>query len=62
MAEEPTLSMEGLFSKAFDQWLLADLKEVGLPCIPARLLEDTAAFDFAGKMVLQLINVLDICK
>lgn len=63
VAEDPSISVDNLYKRAYDQWLLADLKEVGIPCLPNTLfVERKDAFELKGHYVLQMNYVLDICK
>lgn len=60
MSEEPRITDEALLSKAYGQWLLADLKEVGLPSLPASINNNPKRHSVTGKYALQVNFMLDI--
>lgn len=63
VAEDPTITLDNLYKRTYDQWLLGDLAEVSLPCLPDSLFgERTDPFELTGDYVLQLNFVLEICK
>lgn len=63
LAEDPTLSLDRLYTRTHDQWLLGDLTEVSEPCLPDALFAMRKdSFELNGNYALQLNFVLDICK
>lgn len=63
LAEDSTISLDSLYKRTYDQWLLGDLVEVGEPCLPDSLFADQRdAFQLTGKYILQMNFVLDVCK
>ncbi|XP_055538364.1 recQ-mediated genome instability protein 1-like [Wyeomyia smithii] len=62
LQENPKTSDEALFKFAFDQWILADLKEVGVSSLPANVETETKCFTLTGKFPLQLNYLMDISE
>lgn len=63
LAEDSTISLDSLYKRTYDQWLLGDLVEVGEPSLPDSLFADQRdAFQLTGKYILQMNFVLDVCK
>uniref|UniRef100_A0A1B0CL91 RecQ-mediated genome instability protein 1 n=2 Tax=Lutzomyia longipalpis TaxID=7200 RepID=A0A1B0CL91_LUTLO len=58
----PGLHADDVYKKAYDQWLLTDLSETGVPCIPERVFQQKDPFSLPGKFILQLNFVIDISE
>lgn len=61
MDDDPTISMADLYDKTMEQWRLSDLADIGIACLPAAV-DDKTTETLAGRYVLQLLFVIDICE
>ncbi|XP_058828091.1 recQ-mediated genome instability protein 1-like [Topomyia yanbarensis] len=62
LQENPKTSNESLFKFAFDQWILADLKEIGVSSLPESIDTETNSFMLNGRFPLQLNYLVDISE
>ncbi|XP_053688370.1 recQ-mediated genome instability protein 1-like [Sabethes cyaneus] len=62
LQENPKTSNDALFKFAFDQWILADLGEVGVSSLPAIVETETKCFTLNGSFPLQLNYLIDISE
>lgn len=53
---------ETLYQQAFEQFLLAELKDASNPVIPSLILEKKQPFTLSGTFVLQMNFLIDIGK
>lgn len=60
--ENPQLSNSELFDQTMEQWLLGDLADIGLGCLPESVMNDTNQFNLNAKYPLQMQYILDIGK
>ncbi|XP_058465296.1 recQ-mediated genome instability protein 1-like [Malaya genurostris] len=62
LQENPKTSNESLFKFAFDQWVLADLKDIGTSSLPENIDTETKTFMLNGRFPLQLNYLIDISE
>ncbi|XP_062698589.1 recQ-mediated genome instability protein 1-like [Aedes albopictus] len=62
LQENPKTSSEALFKFAFDQWVLADLQEIGVASLPETVETETKCFTLKGIFPLQLNYLMDISE
>lgn len=62
LQENPKTSNAALFKFTFDQWVLADLQEISVPCLPETVETETKCFTLKGMFPLQLNYVMDISE
>lgn len=60
--EEPNISLQDLYNKTLEQWLLNDLGEIGVGCLPDSVCNDTGIHMLNERYPLQMQYVLDIGK
>lgn len=60
LSESPQISNENLFKSALEQWLLSDVAESGIKCLPDSVLNNKKEFVFNGNYVLQMQYLIDI--
>lgn len=60
LEEEPNKSFESLYDVAHEQWLLNDLTDIGLGCLPASIAATTTTTTLPNNYPLQLEYVQDI--
>lgn len=62
LSETPQISNEDLYKKAYEQWLLSDLAESGIKCLPPAVQSNRNEFEFQGSFALQVKYLIDIGK
>ncbi|XP_037033650.1 recQ-mediated genome instability protein 1-like [Bradysia coprophila] len=62
LSETPRISNENLYKNAYEQWLLSDLAESGVKCLPQSVLSNKNEFKFTGNYALQMQYVIDIAE
>lgn len=62
LQKEPDINIDGLFQKSFEQWLLADLKDSGVPCLPQEIFDRKECQMVDGTFILQIQGLFDIGK
>ncbi|XP_055631284.1 recQ-mediated genome instability protein 1-like isoform X2 [Toxorhynchites rutilus septentrionalis] len=62
LQENPRTSNDTLFKFAFDQWILADLNEIGVSCLPETTQTEVKCFTLSGKFPVQLNFLIDISE
>lgn len=62
LQENPKTSNEALFKFTFDQWVLADLQEIGVSTLPESVETETKCFTLKGIFPLQLNYLMDISE
>ncbi|XP_055595865.1 recQ-mediated genome instability protein 1-like [Uranotaenia lowii] len=62
LQENPKISNESLYKFTFEQWLLADLAEIGVSCLPESVDTEIKCFTLSGQYPLQLNFLLDISE
>lgn len=62
LQNQPSISDESLFTQAYSQYLLADLTEAGLPCLPVTINSNPSSHIVKGRFAVQTLEILDICK
>uniref|UniRef100_A0A182JTR1 RecQ-mediated genome instability protein 1 n=1 Tax=Anopheles christyi TaxID=43041 RepID=A0A182JTR1_9DIPT len=60
--ENPSISNEGVFQFAFSQWLLADLKEIGIGAFPPGLDMKGEQHTMSGSFPVQMQYLIDISE
>lgn len=61
LSETPQISNEDLYKNAYEQWLLSDLVESGIKCLP-QAASNRNEFEFTGNYALQMQYLIDIGK
>lgn len=61
-AQSPDLEDQALYLQAYEQFLLADVKEASNPVIPAMIDQKKEPFTLNGTFVLQMEFLIDIGK
>ncbi|XP_062561206.1 recQ-mediated genome instability protein 1-like [Armigeres subalbatus] len=62
LQENPKTSNTALFKFTFDQWILADLLEIGVSSLPETVETETKCFILKGMFPLQLNYLMDISE
>ncbi|XP_065073600.1 recQ-mediated genome instability protein 1-like [Ochlerotatus camptorhynchus] len=62
LQENSKTTNDSLLKFTFDQWILADLKEIGVSCLPAIVDTETKCFTLNGNFPLQLNYLMDISE
>lgn len=62
LSETPEISNEDLHKSAYEQWLLSDLAESGIGCLPQAVRSNRNVFEFTGNYALQMKYLIDIGK
>lgn len=57
----PNHSLRDLKEKVFEQWLLLDLRDVEISCLPPNL-SSKQKFSLTGTYFLQIMEIVDISK
>ncbi|XP_059620382.1 recQ-mediated genome instability protein 1-like [Phlebotomus argentipes] len=60
--ENAAISAENAYRKAYEQWLLADVEEASVTCLPERVSQEKKPFSLTGKFALQINFVIDISE
>ncbi|GAB0090149.1 hypothetical protein DMENIID0001_048390 [Sergentomyia squamirostris] len=60
--ENPSFSAQEIFTRAFEQWLLVDLSEAALPCLPPNVSQKKEPWSLTGKFALQINYIVDISE
>lgn len=60
LQEEPNICVQDLYDKTVEQWLLNDLGEIGLGCLPDSVCTDAGIQMLNERYHLQMQYVLDI--
>lgn len=61
LSQTPQISSEDLYKNAYEQWLLSDLAESGVKCLP-QAASNRNEYEFTGNYALQMQYLLDIGK
>jgi hypothetical protein len=62
LQSNPDMSINHLYNQAFGQFLLADLREVGIPTLPDMIESKNEQWILNGKFTVQMQCLMDICK
>lgn len=62
LSENSQISNDELFQKAYEQWLLSDLIESGVKCLPQSVQNNKNEFEVTGNYALQMQFLIDIGK
>lgn len=60
--EEPNLTVDELFERAREQWMLSDLGDSGKPCLPDSIFDMKESHIVEGVYSVQMQYLLDICE
>lgn len=60
LEERPEITSQELLEETFDQYLLADVCEVGLPCIPENIKRVKGIQVIEGRFVAQMQYVMNV--
>ncbi|ETN67000.1 hypothetical protein AND_001203 [Anopheles darlingi] len=62
LQENPQTTNESLFEFAFSQWLLADLREIGVAVLPTGFNSRTEQYTLNGSFPIQMHQLIDISE
>lgn len=62
LSENPQIPIQDLYRDAMAQFLLADLREIGVSSLPDTVINNSGIFNLTGKYTLQMQQLIDICE
>lgn len=62
LEERPDITDQELLEETYEQYLLADVCEIGLPCIPENIVRVKEIQTIEGRFTAQMQYVMNVCE